>query len=257
MNELHRVWKTLVAYLKHPELYPELGRKLVKNTFYRKKAFKGKEEAEKWLSERAMNNETFFKKHGLDGSVSQLESDFAEEYEYAKVQEVNCPIQMGGAGNLNLLYNLCEKSQAKTALETGVAYGWSSLAILASIHQRDGVLYSSDMPYLAQDGDRFVGCVVPEKWKTNWRLFRFADRESLPKIFKENNQFDFVHYDSDKSYDGMMWAYEQLFPKVNKGGYFVSDDVNDNAAFMDFCVNHNLDPDIIFYEDKYIGVLKK
>ena len=41
-----------------------------------------------------------------------------------------------------------------------------------------------------------------------------------------------VHYDSDKSYEGMKWAYETLFPYVKKGGVFISDDINDNSAYI-------------------------
>ena len=31
MSEIQRIAKTFIAYLKRPDLYPELGRKMVKN----------------------------------------------------------------------------------------------------------------------------------------------------------------------------------------------------------------------------------
>ena len=113
------------------------------------------------------------------------------------------------------------------------------------------------MPYLGKDNDQFVGCVVSENLKTNWKLFRFADKESLPKIFKEQNSFDFIHYDSDKSYNGRLWAYPILWEKLRKGGVLMSDDIGDNAAFMDYCISAGLEPVIVGFDGKYAGFIIK
>lgn len=256
MSELKRVSKTLAGYLKRPDLYPELGRKVVKNIFNRKSAYKGKEKTLLWASSRAVS---------LESAVSNLfgmkmkafDELFSAEMLYAKEKETECPIKMGGAGALELIFYSAEFTHAKKIIETGVAYGWSSLAALLSLEKRNGTLYSSDMPYLEQDGDRYVGCVVPENLKKNWKLFRHADKESLPKIFGENNSFDVVHYDSDKSYEGRAWAYNELYLCLRKGGVFISDDIGDNSAFQDFCENKNLYPTIIEFEGKFVGVFVK
>lgn len=55
-----------------------------------------------------------------------------------------CPVTMGGGEGINLLYNISELIEAKTAVETGVAYGFSSLAFLLSVTKRGGQLYSVD-----------------------------------------------------------------------------------------------------------------
>ena len=164
---------------------------------------------------------------------------------------------MGGAGALELIYYASEFTNAKSVLETGVAYGWSSLAALLSLEKRKGTLFSSDMPYLGQNGDQYVGVVVPEKLKNNWKLFRFADKESLPKIFSENKLFDVIHYDSDKSYDGRMWAYDELYKHLRKGGVFLSDDIGDNSAYQDFCEKNNIESTIIGFERKFVGAFIK
>ncbi len=257
MNEFVRILKTLKAYLMRPDLYPELGRKIVKNSIHRNRAFKGKEEAKRWLESNAISTEEFTDTHNTNQEYESFRVLYPLLYQEAEKRQNQSPVQMGGAGNLDLLYYLSEYTQATSILETGVAYGWSSLAFLQSLQKRNGTLYSSDMPYLAQNADQYVGVVVPESLKNNWKLYRYADRESLPKIFDEQQAFDIVHYDSDKSYDGMMWAYNQLYPKVKKGGYFISDDINDNGAFMDFCKQNNLNPYILFFEDKFIGIIPK
>lgn len=256
MSELGRIFKTFVAYLKRPDLYPELGRKIIKNTINRNNAFKGKEKTLNWASSLAVSQEKaieqLFRFSNLD-----FRARFAGVLENSQQKESECPIKMGGPGALELIYYACEFTNAKSVVETGVAYGWSSLASLLSISKRNGILYSSDMPYLGQDGDIYVGYVVPENFKQYWKLFRFADKESLPKIFVEANEIDVVHYDSDKAYDGMSWAYKELYARLRKGGVFISDDINDNSAFQDFCEANHLEPTIISFEGKYIGVFIK
>ena len=257
MQKVTEVVKIFFAYLIRPHLYPELGRKIIKNTFYRSSATKGKTEAENWCAERAISQEEAIRKITGSSDFLKLEDQFRDILEQAKKIEQGTPVKMGGAGALDLIYSLCEFTQAQNALETGVAYGWSSLAALLSLTERNGTLYSSDMPYLGKDNDQFVGCVVPENLKKNWKLFRYADRESLPKIFKEQNEFDFVHYDSDKSYNGRMWAYDVLWEKVKNGGVFMSDDIGDNAAFMDYCLQNKREPIIVEFDGKYAGLMVK
>lgn len=257
MNKVTEIVKIFLAYLVRPHLYPELGRKIIKNTFQRGSATQGKAKAEIWCGDLAISQEEAIQRITGNVQYPKLSKEFGETLANAQKIEENTPVKMGGAGALDLIYNLCEHTQAKNALETGVAYGWSSLAALLSLSKRNGVLYSSDMPYLGKDNDVYVGCVVPEDLRKNWRLFRFADRESLPKIFKEQNEFDFVHYDSDKSYNGRMWAYNILWDKVRKGGVFMSDDIGDNAAFMDYCIQNKREAIIVEFDGKYAGLIIK
>lgn len=257
MKEIIDITKTFFAYLIRPQLYPELARKIYKNIFQRQAAFKGKAKAEDWCKNIAISQETAISQVlGFEGYQS-IEKLYPEIFSQAKSAEKNCPIKMGGAGALDLIFYLNEYVVAKNSLETGVAYGWSSLAALLSLKKRNGTLYSSDMPYLAQNGDKYVGCVVAEHLHENWKLFRFADKESLPKIFVEQSEFDFMHYDSDKSYNGRMWAYPILWEKLRKGGVLMSDDVSDNAAFMDYCLQNNLIPHVVEFDEKYAAFVIK
>lgn len=243
------------GYAVRPQLYPELGRKIYKNIFERDNVFLGKDIARQWCVERAIP---------MEKALIQLTGknfSFEETYpllmsEATEIQE-NCPVEMEGRGALDLIYGLCEFTKATKVIETGVAYGWSSLAALQSLQKRGGTLYSSDMPYVSRNNDQFVGCVVPPKLRQSWKLFRQADREALPKIFKEEDRFQLVHYDSDKSYNGRLWAYDVLWNKLETNGYFISHEIAENAGFMDWVKKNNLIPIIIELEGKYIGVIKK
>ena len=256
MSELKRIAKTFIGYAKRPDLYPELGRKIIKNIFNRKSAFRGKDKTQQWAESKAVSQDVAIEKlFGL--KMRSFETLFPEELKLALEKEKECPIKMGGAGALELIYHACEFTQAKNMIETGVAYGWSSFAALLSLEKRNGTLYSSDMPYLGQDGDQYVGYIVPENLKTNWKLFRHADKESLPKIFGEENSMDVVHYDSDKSYEGRTWAYHQLYKHLREGGVFISDDIGDNSAYQDFCEEMRINSMIVEFEGKFVGLFLK
>jgi hypothetical protein len=255
MNKISEILSTFFAYLKRPDLYPELRRKIWKNLFNRSSGLRGKEEAEKWCSSIAISEKDFIEKV-LNTSFIPFEKLFPKEFAEALQIQAKAPVKLGGAGSLSVIYYINEYTNAKKTVETGVAYGWSSFAALASLVNRNGTLYSSDMPYILQNhSEDFVGCVIPQKYRNNWDLYRFADKESLPKIFGKVDSFDVVHYDSDKSYDGRIWAYNLLFSKVREGGIFMSDDIGDNAAFKDFCETKGLKPYVVEFDGKYAGLI--
>ena len=167
-------------------------------------------------------------------------------------------MKMGGPGNMDLLYNCAEHISAKAVLETGVAYGWSSLATLLSLKNRGSTLLASvDMPYVGLDNESHVGCVIPSALKSNWWLIRRPDRQGIPIALRQLHMLDMCHYDSDKSYDGRMWAYPILWNALRTGGIFISDDIGDNLAFRDFADAICVEPTVIKFDDKYVGVLLK
>ncbi len=257
MNKIAEISSTLMAYLKRPDLYPELRRKIWKNLFNRSSALRGKAEAEQWCRAVATSEQDFIK-NVLKIDFVPFEKLFPVELGAALHAQHNAKVKMGGAGSLNVIYYLTEYVNAHTSVETGVAYGWSSFAALASLVKRNGMLYSSDMPYILQNqSEDYVGCVIPKSYRIHWNLYRFADKESLPKIFEKIHAVDVVHYDSDKTYDGRMWAYKLLWEKLRSGGAFMSDDIGDNAAFKDFCTQNNLQPHVIEFDGKYAGVIFK
>ena len=78
-------------------------------------------------------------------------------------------------------------------------------------------------------------------------------------------EIDLCHYDSDKTYKGRCWAYPILWKALRPGGYFISDDIEDNFAFREFVDKLGLEPIIVSspeyrnddYYVKYAGVIKK
>ena len=161
------------------------------------------------------------------------------------------------ASAFRMLYDLSCMIRAEKVLETGVAAGWSSLAFLAALQRTHGTLVSIDLPYVGRSDLAQIGMAVPLELRANWKLYIEPDRSGIPKAISELGELDIVHYDSDKSYLGRKWAYPRLWKAVRPGGLFISDDITDNIAFVEFATEVDVDPIIVLEDDRYVGIIKK
>ncbi len=215
--------------------------------------------ATNWCKKNLVSLEDCLKNLGVPSDKIYIENAFDNTYK-ARINEAidNSQSNFGGPGHVDLIYTICERLNIENAIETGVAYGWSSAAILRSLSKRDGKLISIDMPMLKQTDYHLIGVAVEDKLKANWELRREPDRFGLPKAIKKLNGFlELVHYDSDKSYLGRIWSQEIIWKNLKKGGIFISDDIEDNTAFMEFVTSNSLKFNVLECEKKYVGVIKK
>ncbi len=199
----------------------------------------------------------------LTGSdaVCLLEEECPDEVAAGHEQQRACPAHMGGGADYHFLYTLAERLRCVRVVETGVAFGWSSFALLHSVAKRGGHVISTDMPYPLRENDAFVGCVVPERLRRHWTLLRAPDRDALPTALRRLAPIDLCHYDSDKSTAGRRWAYPRLWQALRPGGLFVTDDVQDNLGFAEFCETVGVTPLVARVRDgagfKFAGILPK
>ena len=165
---------------------------------------------------------------------------------------------LGGPADLDLLYHLTVGLQARRVVETGVAYGWSSLAILLAQETIGaGTLASVDMPYPRLGGEAQVGCAVPHGLRASWRLIRRPDRTALPRALDDLCPLDLAHYDSDKTYAGQSWAFPQMWAALRPGGALIADDIDLQTAFRDFVVTTGAVPHVVRCGAKLCGVIVK
>jgi len=169
------------------------------------------------------------------------------------------PLQMGGPGDLSLIYAAARLCGARRAVETGVAYGWSSLAILAALDDNGGGrLASVDMPYAKMGNEPFVGIVVPDSLRRTWTLIRLPDRNGLKHATARfDGEIDFAHYDSDKTYYGRGFAYPLIWQSLAPGGVFISDDIQDNMRFAEFVAEKRLRFAVTECAGKFVGICRK
>jgi predicted O-methyltransferase YrrM len=252
--------KTFFWFVRRPGLLPEFVRLMQRNLGPKsaRNAAAARAQAEAWCAERAVDTAVALQQLTGKAAGETLEARFAQVMQAARQRAEAAPTTMGGAANLDLLYTIAASRKARRLLETGVAYGWSSLALLLAISDEpSGKLISVDMPIPNRGNDQFVGVAVPDTLRTKWELIRLADREGLPKALKKMPQIDLASYDSDKSYEGRMWAYPRIWEHLVDGGVLVSDDIGDNMAFAEFAEQVKRTPIIVFQRERYNGILVK
>ncbi|MEX2324759.1 MAG: class I SAM-dependent methyltransferase [Nitriliruptoraceae bacterium] len=187
--------------------------------------------------------------------------DHANALDDARNRVGQSTVRLGGAANLGLLYDVAERVEARRVIETGVAYGWSTLAILLSIAPRSGHLWSIDLPY-PYGGDRQpVGVAVPDELREQWTLIVGSDRDHVSGAIAEATSgagtLDLAHYDSDKTPSGMIATCTALFDALRPGGVLVVDDVGDHLGFKQLCQRLQVPPLVYDHHGKYQGVIHK
>jgi len=255
--------ESAIWFLKRPKLFPQFVH-LVGRKIFGRREVNTRVRSERWCERYAIDVEEAIERVTGARMGRSVAEQYPEVFAGARLRVQGSPVEMGGPGVIDLLYWIVSRGGAKRAIETGVAYGWSSLAILLAQKGLEGArLTSIDMPYVRADSDSYVGIAVPEELKSGnrWELIRRADRQALPGALRRLHGIDFCHYDSDKTYAGRMWAYPRLWAALRAGGCFVSDDIGDNVGFRDFAEHIGVSPVVVRAphggKARYAGILVK
>jgi predicted O-methyltransferase YrrM len=259
MPELHKIRST-VFYLKDPRYWPHFIQRAKKYVQPNLDTTAWQVKATRWAEQRSQPLAEILFRFGLTGSekdaIPQLDDQILRDAERRAAQS-GC--KMGGPGYIDLIYAATRLTKAASAIETGVAYGWSSLAFLTAMAEAShGRLVSVDRPYPGAGNEPFVGIAVPNSLKKRWKIIPEPDRNGLRKAVAQfPDGIDLAHYDSDKSYQGRQFAYPILWNALKRGGLFISDDIQDNMAFADFVEERGLRHGIAKANGKYIGIAVK
>lgn len=253
-------------FLARPQYYPELARRVRKrvgSALLPKPMGRSRRVAEQWAAERAISVDQALARLGI-GQATPLSELFPEVIRGAEQRARECPVQMGGGGGVDLLFHIARQLKAERVIETGVAYGFSSLALLLALRESQGRLFSVDMPYPGRGNERYVGCAVPADLRASWTLLRYPDSIGLPRALAQlGGPLDFCHYDSDKSYEGRAWAYPLIWAALRPGGILMSDDIDDNTGFRDYAAELGVEPMVVMTPGgggagrRHVGILIK
>ena len=208
-----------------------------------------------WCDRKKITEENFYKKIG----IKKWKNFFLENktfYNSAINKQKKIGFKMGGMAHLNLIYNLTIYLKPKNILETGVAFGWSTLVFVLS-KKNFSKLTSLDLDYPSMSSHKFVGMALPSNLRTKFKLLKGVDYKFLKNFKDKKKYFDFIHYDSDKSYDGRKKNYNLIWKILEKKGCFISDDISDNSAFYEFINSIKVKYYIIKLEKKFVGILFK
>ena len=160
-----------------------------------------------------------------------------------------------GDFDVMMLYTITKLTKPAVVVETGVASGRSSAAILTALKENNfGELYSIDLPqfyndtnpetYLTSEGNNelkgFVpngqtpGWLVGDELRSRWHLILGDSKVELGKLLAGLASVDIFYHDSDHSYESMYFEFESIWPKLLSGGFLLSDDTKWNKSWSDF-----------------------
>ena len=251
--------RSAIFYLKKPSYWPHFQQKLLKPFLPNLDTHAHRAKAIQWARQRAMPLPDALAQLGIitdRGAMLPAMSDQLMQRAMENARRSGCA--MGGPGYIELIFAAARLTGARRAVETGVAYGWSSLALLAAMQGSGGRLISVDRPYPGAGNEPFVGIAVPDELRKNWTIVREPDRHGLRKaVAGFPDGIDIAHYDSDKSYRGRMYAYPILWNALGPGGIFISDDIQDNMAFAAFVDTRRLSFAVSTAGGKYVGIAIK
>lgn len=136
------------------------------------------------------------------------------------------------------VYALVRLRHPRAVVETGVARGVTSAAILQGLHENGaGRLHSLDLPGLGAGYREQVGTAVPPALREGWGLHFGPSAVKLGRILRAAAPVDLFIHDSAHTYRNMRWEFEQAARNLAPGGLIVSDDVC-NDALLDFVDEH-------------------
>lgn len=213
------------------------------------------DEAVRWAAGRAESLDEFGA--ALDPSQWAASQRWAEEFRAsARAQLDALAVPLGGGGQFQLVHFLVRHLQPRVVLETGVAAGWTSQAILAALEANGaGTLYSSDFPYFRlEDPEKYVGCLVDDELRPRWRLGLNGDRANLAAFLPQLGTIDFVHYDSDKSVEGRQYVMDAIAGRLAPNSVVVMDDIDDNTFFRDWVARTGRPCRVFARGRKYVGL---
>lgn len=249
---------TFLWYIRRPKLYSALIDLILRSFFLTNKDNdQNKSNALNWCEEKCTSKNQFYLELGLSHPISF--NDIAGEDYFKRLNSriVLSNSNFGGPGDVDLLYNLVEFFEFNNVVETGVAYGFSSSAILHSLKKRDGKLISIDMPMPKQSDYHLIGTAVCKEHLPLWTLIKEPDKTGLLRAIKKLNEIDLFHYDSDKNYYGREFAFPLMLKALKKGGFLISDDIEDNLHFKEFVEVNDLQYWVTKIDGKYVGIIRK
>lgn len=216
----------------------------------------GKDSRQLFLRDLASAHNTLSALYGKDSNAHELLDVFAGSDFFTKEFSVG----HSGDYDVMMLYTLTRMEKPEVSVETGVASGRSSSAILRALSENtSGHLYSIDLPqhhtdegptlYTTDEGNKelsgFVpegkepGWLVPDVLRTRWTLILGDSKKELPKLFEQLTAIDMFYHDAEHSHEAMEREFKSVWPVLRERGFLISDDVDWNSAWKEYLMERH------------------
>jgi predicted O-methyltransferase YrrM len=165
-------------------------------------------------------------------ALKEIEDDTRRLLEDIRAGDPFSPRWAADSRFARLGYLLCRLISPSVVLETGVAYGVSSVFVLKALQVNGrGTLHSVDLPPLRSEYERFWGIAVPGALKVRWRLHRGSSARVLPRLLEDISTVDLFVHDSMHTRRNMRREFDTVWPYLRNGAVLLADDVERNRAF--------------------------
>ena len=153
----------------------------------------------------------------------------------------------------SLLYVLVKSKKPQLLVETGVANGVSTSAIMSALEEDNssGSLNSFDV--LPETKDAYTG-----KGKWNFHLLdKKRTHKQLSVAVGNSPLVDIWLHDSNHGYRWQKFEYLLALSRLKEGGILISDDIDASPAWGELAKSHFREPYIIFDSRKFVGIAFK
>ena len=138
----------------------------IRNRFFSYKGILSRDQNLEWIKENVTEVSVFA--NTLSSTLWEeaiTQSEILEQNANKTLEKIK--YKLGGSADYPLLYFLTMYLNPENVLETGVAAGFSSNAILSALQKNGkGTLYSSDFPYFRiKNPEKYIGIVVEKNLK--------------------------------------------------------------------------------------------
>jgi hypothetical protein len=125
--------------------------------------------------------------------------------------------------------------QPAVVVETGVAHGVTTRVVLEALaEQREGALWSIDLPAVDPALHHQIAVAVPQDLRTRWTYVPGTSRERLPALIVELGQVGVFIHDSLHTGRNTRFELESVWPALAPGGVAVVDDIDHSTALDAF-----------------------
>ena len=153
----------------------------------------------------------------------------------------------------SLLYTLVKSKKPQLVVETGVANGISTNAIMFALDEgnRSGSLHSFDV--LPETKNAYTG-----KGKWDFHLLdKKRTHQQISRILGNYSYVDIWLHDSNHGYRWQKFEYLLALSRLKKDGILISDDIDASSAWGELAKTHFRESYVVFDSRKFFGIAFK
>lgn len=199
---------------------------------------------------KATTSEPLEALHSLIGAEwpCTLQEDFADAWMTLERRLAHPGFQVGEGHDADsslahVVWCAIRHMRPKRVLETGVARGVTSALILGAMSKPGSVgghLWSIDLPPVMPGWHAQSKALVDDSLCSSWTYIRGSSRRVMRDTCAEMQTIDVFIHDSLHTRMTMNYEFNLAWTTMHSGSLLISDDVEGNAAFMDFVRSHGV-----------------